>query len=113
MKPLLLTFTMFFSLSGLAIAHNGVEHLRGTVTEISDKTITIQTPARETKTISLLADTTFLNGAVAATAKSVKVGDKVVVDVVMKGKDMTAKAVKFGAAPRTLGAAEHQKAGQK
>ena len=99
MKPIALALIALFSFSGLAVAHEGFEHVRGTVTQISDKAITIQTPEKQTKTILLVADTTFQNGTAAATLRDVKVGDRVVVDVVMKGKDMTAKAVTFRAAP--------------
>lgn len=113
MKRSVLALTAFFSLSGLAVAHNGVEHMRGTVTEISDKAITIRTPEKQTKMIMLLADTRFQSGTAAATSKDVKVGDRVVVDVVMKGKDMTAKFVKFGAMPTAKSTAERQhKTGQ-
>ena len=99
MKPFALALIAFFSVSGLAVAHEGFEHIRGTVTQISDKAITIQTPEKQTKTLLLLADTTFQNGTAAATLKDLKVGDRVVIDFVMKGKDMMAKEVTFRAAP--------------
>jgi hypothetical protein len=98
MKRIALTLAAVLALAPLALAHNGVEHLRGTVTQISAKSITIQTQEKQTKTIALLSDTTFDKSGAAAALKDVKVGDRVVVDVVMKGKEMTAKAVKFGAA---------------
>src|SRR2546428_11269828 len=95
------------SFSNIVFAHNGVEHMRGTVTQITDQGITIATPERQTKTIRLLGATTFLKSGAAATLKDLKVGDKVVVDVVMKGQDMTAQSVKFGATAATKGRAEH------
>ena len=105
MKPIALALIAFFSASGLAVAHEGFEHIRGTVTQISDKSITIQTPEKQTKTLTLLADTTFLNGTAAATLKDLKVGDRVVIDFVMKGKDMMAKEVTFRPAPAPKSAA--------
>ena len=107
MRRLAFTLIAFLSLSGLALAHGGVEHVRGIITQTTDKAITIQTTGKQTKTITLLADTTFVKSGVVATLKDVNVGDKVVVDVVMKGKDMVAKAVKFGSVPTAKGAANH------
>ena len=96
-----------FSLSELALAHKGVEHIRGTITQVTDKAITIQIAGKQTATVALLADTTFAKSGVTATLKDVKVGDKVVVDVVMKGKDLVAKAVKFGSMPTAKGTVDH------
>ena len=108
MKRITLALIALFSFSAIALAHNGVEHLRGTVTQITDKAITIATPDKQTKTITLLAGTTFVKSGAAASMKDVKVGDKVIVDVVIKGHDLTAKSVKFGAAPATRNPSEHE-----
>ena len=97
-----------FSLSGLVLAHGGAEHVRGTVTQITDKAITVHTAGKPANTIALLADTTFTKSGAAATMKDLKVGDRVVVHVVMKGKDMTAKTVEFGAASPAKKTAEHE-----
>ena len=109
-----IAFTLIaLSFSGLALAHNGFEHVRGVVTQITDKAITIQVEGKQPTTVTLLADTTFVKSGAAATMKDLKVGDKVVVDVTMKGKEMTAKIVKFGAAPTPKSTAEHHhKTGQ-
>ena len=98
MRRIALALIAFLSLSGLAVAHNGVEHLRGTVTQITDKAVTIQVLDKQEMSVALAADTTFLKSGKAAKATDLKVGDKVVIDYVEKGRDMTAKAVKFGPA---------------
>ena len=112
MRRITSVLIVLLSLSGSALAHKGVEHLRGTVTEITDKAITVQTPAKQTKTVTLLTDTTFLKGKVAASLKAVSVGDRVVIDVVMKGKDMVAKTVKSGAVATKAAAPPKHKTAQ-
>ena len=98
MKRITLALIAFLSTSGLALAHGGGEHMRGTVTQITDKAVTIQMAdkAKMVMTIALAPDTTFEKSGKAARATDLKIGDKVVIDYVEKGKDMTAKAVRFG-----------------
>ena len=81
------------------VAHNGVEHVRGTVTELNGTSITVAMTTKQTKTITLLADTTFVKNGVAASMKDLKVGDKVIIDAVVRGGGMAAKSVRFGASP--------------
>jgi hypothetical protein len=102
----------FMAFSGIALAHNGVEHIKGTVSQLTDKAITIDMPGMKPMTIALTADTTFAKSGEAGSAKDLKVGDRVVVDVVKKGNDMVAKAVKFGAAPVTESSAHQHKSGR-
>ena len=99
MRRMALVLMAFIAFSGIALAHNGVEHMKGTVSQLTDKAITIDMPGMKPMTIALTADTTFAKSGKAASAKDLKVGDRVVVDVVKKGNDMIAKAVKCGAAP--------------
>lgn len=113
MRRIALTLIAFIGLSGLALAHGDGKHVRGTVAQITDKAITIQMAGKKTTTVTLLADTTFVKSGAAAAVKDLKVGDRVVVDVVIKDKEMMAKIVKFGATRPAKKPAEHQsKTGQ-
>ena len=73
-------------LSVAVYAHGGMEHLQGTVTQVTAKTITIQTTNKATKAVSskivtLTDHTTFERSGQPAALKDLKVGDRVVIDV--------------------------------
>jgi hypothetical protein len=112
MRRMVFVLMAFMAFSGIALAHNGVEHMKGTVSQLTDKAITIDMPGMKPMTIALTADTTFAKSGKAAAAKDLKVGDRVVVDVVKKGNEMVAKAVKFGAATAPEPAAHQHKSDQ-
>ena len=89
-------------LSVSAYAHGGFEHLRGTVTQITATTLTIEimnksTKSTSTKTVTLADHTTFEKSGKPAELKDLKVGDRVIVEV-PEGKS-EAHIVKFGAPP--------------
>jgi YtkA-like protein len=78
-------------------AHEGNEHVRGVVTSISPKSITLQTTDKKTQTLALTDKTTFQLAGKAAHLADLKVGDRVVVDVPPKTSD--ALLVQIGTAP--------------
>jgi hypothetical protein len=65
----------------VVFAHEGNEHVRGVVTQISTQSITVQTTPKTTKTLTLSDKTTFKQGGKAAHLTDLKVGDRVVIDV--------------------------------
>jgi hypothetical protein len=65
----------------VAFAHEGNGHVRGVVTAMSAQTITVQTTAKKTTTLTLSDKTTFKQAGKAAHLADVKVGDRVVIDV--------------------------------
>ena len=83
--------------SAFAFAHGDNEHVRGTVTSITDSAITVETTAKQTRTIPISAKTMFMRGDAHLTAKDVKAGERVVIDVDKKSK--MAVEVKVGVAP--------------
>ncbi len=103
MRFITFVFVALAAVTGTVLAHNGVEHMKGTVTKITDKAITIQLADKDkmVMTIWLASDTTFEQSGKTATAKDLKVGERVVLDVVVKDKNTMAKVVKFGAATAT------------
>jgi len=85
--------------SAVTFAHGDNEHVRGTVTSITDTAITVETTSKQPRTIPLTAKTMIMRGDAHLSVKDVKVGDRVVVDVDKKSK--VAMEVKVGvAAPK-------------
>jgi hypothetical protein len=81
---------------GVGLAHNGMEHLMGTVKSVDDKSITVQT--RDGKEVSAAIDSTtkFEKAGAGTTAKDVTAGERVVVHAKKSGDTMTAVLVKIG-----------------
>ena len=66
---------------GVAFAHGNAEHVRGTVTNVSDTAITVQVSAKQTRTVTINAKTMVMKGDAHLSVKDVQVGDRVVLDV--------------------------------
>jgi hypothetical protein len=72
---------LLLSLSAVPLsAHNGVEHVMGTLTAKTGKTVTIDTVKHAKVTILLDASTTYNWNDKAATLNDLKVGERVVVN---------------------------------
>ena len=95
-------FIIFIALlvvSGAPIfAHEGNDHVRGVVTQVSAQSITVQLADNTSKTLTLTAKTSFERAGKAATMADVKAGDRVVIDVPKNSSD--ALEVKIGTAPK-------------
>ena len=80
-------------------AHNGAEHVMGTVKTVSADSVTVETTGKEPKTITvvLLPSTKFLKSGSDATLKDLKVGDRVMVEAKENSADkLEAVSVAFG-----------------
>src|SRR5881397_950967 len=66
-------------LPALAIAHNGEEHVTGTVTKLSGTSVTVTTTAGKIVEVALDAKTSFTRSAKAIEKSELKVGDRVVI----------------------------------
>ena len=85
--------------SAIAFAHDGVEHVMGTVKMLSDTSITVETAKHEMAAITLDPKTTFTNKGAKASIKDLKVGTRVVVNTKDDASDKPhAVSVKWGAA---------------
>ncbi len=85
--------------SAIAFAHDGVEHVMGTVKTVSATSITVETAKHEMAAITLDPTTTFTSKGAKASMKDLKVGTRVVVDTKDDKSDKPhAVAVKWGAA---------------
>ena len=96
-RMIVLTAALAVALSGLALAHGAGEHVKGRVTAVTASSITVQTPEKETKTLSFDSETKFIKSGKPAKASDLKVGDRVVVDVRQMGTMLHVAFVRFGA----------------
>ncbi|MBI3491395.1 MAG: hypothetical protein HY047_06380 [Acidobacteria bacterium] len=108
-RAVLAIMTAFVLAGGVAFAHGDAEHVQGTVTSVTATTITVQTPAKKTRTITINEKTMFMRGDAHLSVKDVKVGDRVVLDV--DKKTSVATEVKLGTAAATKAPAEHKHKG--
>src|SRR6266852_2001067 len=97
MKRTLAVFALMLALSAIAFAHGNEKHVMGTVTSISDSSITVETTAKNSVTVEVSDKTKFEKSGVAATLKDLKVGDKVVIHAGVSGGKLVANEVHFGA----------------
>lgn len=87
-------------LSVNSFAHDGAHGMKGTVTAIGDNTITIETIAKKTLTTHFDAKTSFTKNGTAATAKDLKIGDRVIIEAHDMDGKMHAVKVRFGSAKK-------------
>jgi len=98
MKKVLVTlFTLALMVSS-AYAHNGMEHIMGTVASITDSSITVTTTDGKTQTVTATADTKYSKMDAAIALKDIKVGDHVVIHATKKDNKMIAATVQVGTA---------------
>ena len=98
----LATLITSLALSGtLVFAHEGNDHVRGVVTELSPQSITVQTTDKKTTTLKVTGKTTFKLGGKTAQLADLKVGDRVVVDVPPKSSEALLVQIGTAAAAQT------------
>ena len=84
--------------SAIAFAHNGVEHVMGTVTAVTDTSITVDTVKHASVTVLIDLATTFTNTDAQASRKDLKVGQRVVISAKPNAdKKLVGVSVKWGA----------------
>jgi Domain of unknown function (DUF5666) len=91
-------------LSGLAIAHGGLEHVIGTVASISDTSVTVKTADGKTVEVVFDAKTTYAKSEHPIQKTDIKVGDRVVIHAAKTGDTLTAHTVAIGTGAK---AAQH------
>src|SRR5262249_48581526 len=83
--------------SAIGYAHNGVEHVLGTITAITDSSITVDTLKHTSVTVAIDPATKFTRGDAQASRKDLKVGDRVAIDAnESAGKKLVGVNVKLG-----------------
>ncbi len=96
-STLVTTFILLLTVTA-AFAHNGVEHVLGTIKVLTETSITVETPKHTSVTVEVSAATKYANAKGVATARDMKVGDRVAIDA-KEGTDnkLSALSVKIGA----------------
>jgi hypothetical protein len=95
--------------SAIAFAHNGVEHVMGTVTAVTDTSITVDTLKHTAVTVMVNASTTFNHKDSKASLKDLKVGERVVINAKQGAdKKLEGISVKWGASSNTKMPADHK-----
>lgn len=93
--------TLAASLSlGLLIAHNGMEHVTGTVAKISDSSITVKTTAGKMVDVAFDAKTTYTKASQPFPKADIKVGERVVVHAMGEPGSFVAHIVQLGVAAK-------------
>jgi hypothetical protein len=102
MKHTVAVVTLLFALSLMAFAHGQEKHVMGTVTSISDTSITVETTAKKSVTVDVSDKTKFEKSGAAAVLKDLKIGDKVVIHADVSGDKLVAHEVYFGAKAKSM-----------
>lgn len=91
------TVLAIMALAAPAFAHKGVEHVMGTITAVTETSITVSTVKHSLVTVVLDPSTTFANNNAQAAQKDLKVGQRVVINAKSSsGKKLTAVSVRWG-----------------
>ncbi len=86
----------------MALAHGKEKHVMGTVTNISENSITVETPDKKSISVEVTDKTKFEKSGSPATIKDLKVGDKVVVHADVSDNKLVANEVQFGAKAKSM-----------
>jgi len=98
MKQMILLAVTILLACGVAFAHGKEQHVMGTVTAMTDDSITVQTTAKEPVTVYMMPDTKYQKSGAAASMKELKIGDRVVIHAAKMNDKLMATEVRFGAA---------------
>ena len=96
MKKVLATLFTLVLIVSSAYAHNGMEHVMGTVASVTDNSITVTTTDGKTQTVTATADTKYTKMDAAIALKDIKVGDHVVIHATKKDGKLLAATVQVG-----------------
>ena len=91
----------------IATAHGGEEHVTGTVTKISDTSVTVKTTAGKTVAVGFDAKTTYARGKESIQKGDIKIGDKIVIHAAEVEEKLVAHTVEIGAAKPAKQTAKH------
>ena len=97
MKSRVVVFSLLISLFAVSVhAHGNMQHVKGTVTQISNNSITVKTAANAVVTVMVVPETEFLKRDSPAKITDLQVGDRVVIHTMKDGDKLLAHTVKFG-----------------
>ena len=84
-------------LSTIAAAHGGEEHVIGTVTSISDTSVSVKTTAGKTVEVGFDGKTTFARAKQPIQRSDIKVSDRIVIHATEVNEKLVAHTVEIGA----------------
>jgi hypothetical protein len=96
MKRMILLVAMVVFVMCAAFAHGTEQHIMGTVTGMTDTSITVQTTAKDPITVYVTPETKYEKDGAASAMKDLKVGDRVVIHAAKMGEKLMAHEVRFG-----------------
>ena len=91
----------------IATAHGGEEHVTGTVTKISDNSVTVKTTAGKTVEVGFDPKTTFARAKQPIQKTDIKVGDRIVIHAMEMNEKLVAHTVEIGSATTAKHARKH------
>ncbi len=96
MKRILLLILTLGLFAGAAYAHNGMEHVMGTVTAVSDTSISVKATSGTIQNVILTSQTKYLRGDHPVTLKNIQTGDRIVIHATKKADQLMAVEAKAG-----------------
>ena len=93
----------------MAFGHGGMEHVMGTVSKVSDQSVTVETAAKKTIEVSLNSKTKYTRNDKNAGASDLKVGDRVMIEAKKVNEKLVAETVKLGSVTRNSERGDHSK----
>ena len=94
----LIAALLFAGASVMLHAHGGMVHVMGTVTALTDKSVTVATTDNKSVEIALTEETTYENGSKPSTRKDLKIGDRVAIHALKVKDALQAHDVRFSEA---------------
>src|SRR6266853_1588761 len=91
----------------IARAHGGEEHVTGTVTKISDTSITVKTTAGKTVEVGFDGKTTYARSKQPIQKTDIKVGDRIVIHAAEVNEKLVAHTIEIGTATAAKQAVKH------
>jgi hypothetical protein len=92
----LLMFVCIAVLASAAFPHGNEQHVIGTVTKISQDSVTVQTVDKTLVEVKIVSDTTFTKNNTPAELKDLRVGDRLVIHAKKVGDQLQAHTVQIG-----------------
>jgi hypothetical protein len=83
------------TISLFAYAHGDMIHVMGTVTALTEKSVTVQTTDKKSIEVALTPTTSYEKGKQPAAWKDLKIGDRVVIHAVKVKDALQAHSVRF------------------
>jgi hypothetical protein len=96
MKRFLCLTASIVLVASLAFAHGNEQHIMGTVSKVSDSSITITTTNGTSVDVALTSQTAFTKNGKTITAQQIKQGDRVVIHAKKNGDKLEAASVQLG-----------------